>query len=155
MMHPNYTTRDARPTDVGQMADLLTQLFTIEQGFKVDPVKQRAGLEMLLHADQAQLFVVEADGEVVAMASLQIVLSTVEGGPVGWVEDVIVDLHHREKGVGRMLLHHLEQWSDEHGLSRLQLVADQSNRSALDFYTRHSWHETGLIVLRQSQSPGT
>ncbi|MEL0587438.1 MAG: GNAT family N-acetyltransferase, partial [Candidatus Thiodiazotropha sp. (ex. Lucinoma kazani)] len=82
------------------MADLLTQLFTIEQDFKVDPVKQRAGLEMLLHADQAQLFVVEAAGEVVAMASLQIVLSTVEGGPVGWVEDVIVDLHHREKGVG-------------------------------------------------------
>ncbi|MCU7933028.1 MAG: GNAT family N-acetyltransferase [Candidatus Thiodiazotropha sp. (ex Codakia rugifera)] len=149
-MQPIYTIRDARPADVGKMADLLTQLFTIEQDFEVDPEKQQTGLEMLLRTDQAQLFVVEHGGEVVAMASLQIVVSTVEGGPVGWVEDVIVDHHHRGNGVGRMLLHHLEQWSDRHGLSRLQLVADRSNHSALDFYTRHSWDETRLIVLRQS-----
>lgn len=37
-----------------------------------------------------------------------------------------------------MLLHHLEQWSDEHGLSRLQLVA----------IAQHSIFTLGTVGMR-------
>lgn len=139
---------------MGRMSDLLSQLFAIEQDFEVDLIKQRAGLEMLLQSDRAQAFIAETAGEVIAMATLQIVVSTGEGGLVGWVEDVAVDRAHRGKGVGRRLLDHLQQWSDSQGLSRLQLAADRGNRPALDFYHRNGWSETNLMVLRRAQTHG-
>ncbi|MCU7905977.1 MAG: GNAT family N-acetyltransferase [Candidatus Thiodiazotropha sp. (ex Epidulcina cf. delphinae)] len=64
---------------------------------------------MLLQSDQAQVFIVETAGQAAVMATLQIVVSTGEGGLVGWVKDVVVDQSHRGKGVGCMLLDHLQQ----------------------------------------------
>lgn len=148
-MTTQISIRQATSLDVAQMVLLLQQLFIIEQDFIPDPEKQRRGLELLLESPQAHLFLAEQAGRIVGMLTVQILISTAEGGPVGLVEDVVVHQAHRGQGVGVAMLEHLRQWSVYKGLSRLQLLADRNNVRALDFYQRNGWTLTGLLGLRQ------
>jgi ribosomal protein S18 acetylase RimI-like enzyme len=148
-MTTQISIRQATSLDVAQMVLLLQQLFIIEQDFIPDPEKQRRGLELLLESPQAHLFLAEQAGRIVGMLTVQILISTAEGGPVGLVEDVVVHQAHRGQGVGVAMLEHLRQWSVCKGLSRLQLLADRNNVRALDFYQRNGWTLTGLLGLRQ------
>ncbi|MCW4241780.1 MAG: GNAT family N-acetyltransferase, partial [Candidatus Thiodiazotropha taylori] len=103
----------------------------------------------LQESEAAEIFVVRsARQEVVAMATLQLVVSTAEGGLVAWMEDVVVDADHRGQGVGEFLLSHINRWVESRGIKRVQLVADRDNRSAIEFYKKQGWQEINLNVLR-------
>ncbi len=141
--------REARGGDLDALISLLERLFSIEQDFSPDPERQRRGLELLLQSTSAYVAVAEVAGEVIGMATLQIVISTAEGGAVGWVEDVVVKESQRGRGFGRALLEHLIDWSKCRGLSRLQLLADRENQPARDFYRKEGWATTSLIALRK------
>ena len=145
----SYTISSVQRRDLDKMIGLLQQLFSIEADFNVDPHKQKQGLELLLESESAEIFVVRSDSdEVIAMATLQLVISTAEGGLVAWMEDVVVDTDHRGQGVGELLLSHINRWVEHQGIKRVQLVADRDNRLALDFYRKQGWQETNLNVLR-------
>jgi GNAT superfamily N-acetyltransferase len=98
--------------------------------------------------------VAEAEGTVVGMGTAQLLISTAEGGLVALVEDIVVDTQWRGRGIGRMLVSALEQWASLHGATRLQLLADRTNFSALDFYDRIGWRPTRMICLRRRPSRG-
>jgi GNAT superfamily N-acetyltransferase len=148
--HPPLTIRRASSADVPSLADLLTELFTLEEDFEPRPERQRAGLEALL-ADtrRSVILVADAGASPVGMATLQTVLSTAEGGPVGWVEDIVVSTPWRRAGVGSALLEGVESEARHRGLIRLQLVAQEDNTVARRFYTARGWRETSLGVLRR------
>jgi ribosomal protein S18 acetylase RimI-like enzyme len=143
------SVRPAEPRDIDAMVSLLETLFTIEADFAFDAAKHRAGLKVLLESGQACVLVAEREGRVAGMVSVQTVISTAEGGPVGWVEDLVVAEDCRGLGLGRRLLEQLETWAIRNGLSRLQLLADRNNGPALGFYERLGWAETSLIALRK------
>ena len=98
------TIRTAEPSDVAQLAALLEELFAIEADFAFVRNKQIQGLKQLLASEKAALFVAESDRRVVGMCSLQTLISTAEGGPVGLVEDLIVTEAFRHQGIGEKLL---------------------------------------------------
>lgn len=148
------TFRFATPADIESLLPLLESLFTLEQDFSPDREKQRRGLEMLLGRSDAHVVVGEVNGEVVAMATLQLVISTAEGGPAGVIEDVVVRESHRRRGIGQAILDHLVALADERGLARLQLLADQDNQAALAFYEQQGWSTTRLVVLRKTHPSG-
>lgn len=148
-MRSEIEIRPAVEADLQPMQGLLAQLFTIEQDFQPDAERQSSGLRLLLDDPKAALFVAELSGRVVGMATLQTLISTAQGGPTGLVEDVVVDESLRGRGIGRRLLAHLESWAWEQGLTRLQLLADIANRSALAFYGRQGWSDTCLVALRK------
>jgi ribosomal protein S18 acetylase RimI-like enzyme len=127
------------------MAELLYQLFSIEVDFTPDYPTQIRGLELLLAREGAVIFVAESDGELVGMCTVQIHVSTSMGAEVGHVEDVIIDISHRGKRIGRLMLQALEDWATDRGLARLQLQADRDNHPALGFYRRQDWKLTNLI----------
>ncbi len=143
--------RPAKKTDITGMSLLLTQLFSIESDFKPDEKKQSQGLSLLLDARGAHILVAEEQGAIVAMATVQILVSTAEGGHVGLIEDVVVDQGYRGKGIGKALLNHLHEWAQDNGLTRLQLAADRDNSSALEFYVRNGWKQTNLVLLRRGR----
>jgi len=145
------TCRVANTTDIEAMLGLLAQLFAIETDFQINPLKQRAGLVLLLNSEQGQIFVAQDNdsGNVVAMCSVQILISTAEGGKVGLLEDLIVKTDYRLQGIGQQVLQYAITWAKEHNLKRLQLLADKNNQPALDFYARQQWQTTELIALRQ------
>ena len=141
--------RIATTDDLAGMVSLLAQLFAIEADFNADPAKQAAGLRLLLQNSTAQVWVASRHGHVVGMITLQILISTAEGGRVGLIEDLVVTEAWRSQGLGRRLLATAEAWAEQQGLCRLHLLADRENRLALDFYRRRGWQATQLIALRK------
>jgi ribosomal protein S18 acetylase RimI-like enzyme len=142
----------ARSADIPALIELLAALFTIESDFIPDRARQRRGLELLLAQpdDRAVLLVARSNGGVVAgMASAQLVISTAEGAPSAWIEDVVVQKSLRGRGIARLLLQELLAWAQRHGATRAQLLADKANTPALDFYRRIGWQPTQLSAWRR------
>lgn len=141
--------RDAVAADIPAMVGLLTELFSIEQDFVPDAEKQGRGLSLLLAQPGAHVVVAELAGRVVGMITVQTLISTAEGGPVGLVEDLVVAEAHRRQGIGARLLQAMEGRARQLGMVRLQLLADKDNIPALDFYSRSGWKPTSLQALRR------
>ena len=149
--------RAAQRTDIPALCNLLEALFTLESDFQPDRDKQTRALHLLI--DKANdtnskpaclVWVAELDGHVIGMCSVQVFISTAEGGEVGLVEDVIIDAAHRNQGIGQRMLHGLEQWVRARGLTRLQLLADTQNSDAIAFYEKNSWSRTQLLAMRKT-----
>jgi ribosomal protein S18 acetylase RimI-like enzyme len=146
--------RTAKPDDIPQLVALLKALFAIEADFDFDPDKQARGLQLLLTSDQACILVAESsDGNKLrGMCSVQILISTAEGGAVGLLEDLVVAADFRNQGIGAKLLAAAVNWAERRGLKRIQLLADKNNAPALEFYKKQGWQATQLICLKQSLS---
>ncbi len=133
------------------MCDLLTELFTLESDFAPDRGKQADGLRALIAHPPGKVLVLVAIVEelVVGMATVQTLISTAEGGRVGLIEDVIVDLKFRSRGIGTLLLEGIMEWSRKAGLKRLQLLADRDNQPAIDFYLSKGLTSSRLVCLKE------
>jgi len=141
--------RRAVADDVDGLCDMLMDLSELEPDFNAEPLRLRRGLELLMETRGAAVFVAETGGEPCGMCTVQTLLSTAEGGMVGIVEDVVVREGMRRRGIGSALMMAVQNWSNAHGLTRLQLLADSENRSALKFYRCEGWDHTRMICLRK------
>jgi len=130
------------------MVELLRQLAKAESNFKFNADKQRAGLKMLLEEPGSQIFLVEIGGMIAGMATLQRLISTQEGGPVGRVEDVVIHRNFRGKGIGKQLLQHLKNVCEARGYLRMQLLADETNANGESFYASQGLHPTNFRQWR-------
>jgi ribosomal protein S18 acetylase RimI-like enzyme len=149
-MTETVTIRPASREDISAIVALLQVLFSIEQDFSPDQAVQHQGLGLMLGEPRERVVLVATDKEkIIGMATMQVLVSTAQGGLVGLVEDVVVDERRRGRGVGKRLMRAVENLASEMGLSRLQLLADQDNTSALKFYAGQSWSRTNLICLRK------
>jgi ribosomal protein S18 acetylase RimI-like enzyme len=143
--------RNAQTSDMDAMVGLLKALFSIEADFSIDKARQRRGLKLMLDGclKHRCIKVAEVKGQVIGMCTAQTLISTAEGGIVALVEDVVVDLQFRGRGIGRKLMACIEDWARSRGATRMQLLADRTNFSALDFYDKIGWLPTQLICLRR------
>jgi GNAT superfamily N-acetyltransferase len=155
MTEAEIVVRPAGERDIPGMCDLLYELFSIEADFIPDRPKQEKGLRMLLErgSGTSLLLVAQKGSDVVGMCSVQVVISTVEGGPVGIVEDLIVRRENRGKGIGGRLLSEVGDWCIARGVSRLQLLRDRNNADALSFYAADGWSGTDLVCMRKMLAP--
>lgn len=141
--------RDATPADVPELSRLLDDLFSIEQDFQPNTENQERGMLLLLqHPDRGCIKVAEEGGRIIGMVSAQLVISTAEGGPSAWVEDMVVCDGQRGKGVGRALLDSLTDWARSKGATRAQLLVDLDNEPALGYYQHLGWQTTRLAARR-------
>jgi GNAT superfamily N-acetyltransferase len=133
------------------MVSLLGELFSVEADFSIDKARQCRGLKLMLDGclKHRCIKVAEVKGQVIGMCTAQTLISTAEGGVVALVEDVVVDLQFRGQGIGRKLMESIEDWARSRGATRMQLLADRTNFSALDFYDKIGWRPTQLICLRR------
>lgn len=146
----SVSIRSARSTDIDPLVELLEQLFLLEPDFPIDKDRQRRGLGLMLDSPETRtILVADVAGRVVGMCSAQIVVSTAEGGPVAWIEDVVVETSSQGRGIGRKLLAEIEAWVVERGGTRLQLIADRENHPSLEFYQRLGWEPTRLVCYRR------
>jgi ribosomal protein S18 acetylase RimI-like enzyme len=144
-----FWIRPAGSGDLPAMTRLLQELFSIETEFAVDTEKQRTGLQMLLDSARTGIWVAERRGRVVGMVTVQLVVSTAEGGLSGLLEDLVVSSAYRRRGLGKALLSAAVKWSREQGAMRIQLLADGRNVPALIFYRKQDWKQTNMIALRR------
>jgi len=141
---------DATLADVPQLSQLLDELFSIEQDFQPNTERQVRGMNLLLgQPDRAVIKVARDDaGNIIGMVSAQLVISTAEGAPSAWVEDMVVRDVQRGQGVGRALLDSLLEWAKSKGATRAQLLVDLDNEPALGYYQHLGWLTTRLGARR-------
>jgi GNAT superfamily N-acetyltransferase len=143
------TIAPASEADIPELIDLLAVLFSIEQDFSPDPDKQHRGLATLLASPTGHIAIArDTTSRAVGMATAQLVISTAEGAPSAWVEDVVVREDFRGQGLGRALLESVLEWARAQGAVRAQLLADLDNAPALAFYERVGWQPTRLGARR-------
>lgn len=140
----------ARTEDLPLLAGLIEALFRLEPDFPPDAPAQLRGLRRLLDAPpgQARIAVARGPEGPAGVAVAQLVVSTAEGAPSAWIEDVYVLPAWRGRGIGSGLVEYLLAWAREAGATRAQLLADRDNAPALAFYRRLGWAPTRLLTLR-------
>lgn len=144
----------ATAADLEPMADLLAELFTLESDFVPERAKQLSGLGLILaHPALGRLFVLRDGDRVAGMVNALITVSTAQGGRVLLLEDVILHRDYRGGGHGRRLVEHVLAWAAAEGMTRVTLLADQTNEPALAFYRRLGFQDSAMRVLRRSLAP--
>lgn len=140
----------AETGDLEQLAELLAELFTLENDFRPDREKQLRGLRLILdNPALGRLFVLRDQGRVAGMANVLITVSTAEGCRVAVLEDVIVSNEYRGKGLGRRLVEQVLWWARAEGMTRVTLLADRDNEAALEFYRKLGFDSSQMVVLRR------
>lgn len=139
----------AKREDLDTLVLLLQQLFSIEEDFDFDAARQKRGLELLLYSTSGVIMVAKKQDSVIGMGTAQLVISTAEGCASLLIEDVVVQPSWQHQGIASNLLEKLGEWGAGRGAGRMQLLADQTNSPALDFYHRKGWQQTQLICLRK------
>lgn len=147
--------RKAQRRDIEWLMRLLFELFSIESDFIFDEQKQRSGLELLL-ADKWDrvVYVADHDGEIVGMVTAQILVSTAAGGYSILLEDMYVKDDFRWRGIGVALVRQIKRWGFERGVTRIQLVADETNTAALTFYKKIGFRRSRMKGLYLSLIDG-
>ena len=80
------------------------------------------------------------DGELVATAMVG------HDGHRGWVYYMAVAESRRRTGLGRMMLRAAEEWVDQHGIMKIQLMVRDENVEARDFYTHVGYEKSPVSV---------
>ncbi len=144
-----HSITPATRADLPHLVSLLHLLFTQEADFQPDAALQTAALEHILDFPQTGTILVARSGrDVVGMISLLFTISTAKGGPVCWLEDMIVHPDHRGEGTGARLLTAAIDYARAHGFLRITLLTDADNSAAQQLYRRHGFTDSRMSVLR-------
>jgi ribosomal protein S18 acetylase RimI-like enzyme len=144
------TVERATPADTPALVELLCELFTQEQDFVPNAEKQQRGLELILASESVgQIFVAREGSAVVGMVSLLFTISTAEGGPVAWLEDMIVHPEARHRGVGSKLLDAAVRFAKDRGYLRITLLTDPTNTEAQGLYARRGFETSAMVAFRR------
>lgn len=143
--------RTARSDDVPEMARMIGELFGVEKDFSSNLERQERGLRAILASDAAAAFVavVEPGDEIIGMVTVQLTISTAQGGPSGLLEDLFVKEAHRGRGTAARLVEAVELWCSSRGAHRVQLLVDLTNEGAIKFYSARGYLETRMAARRR------
>ena len=143
------TIEPATLADLAQLADLLAVLFAQEEEFAPDRARQERALAMIIAAPRlGTILVAREEGQLLAMVSLLYTVSTAEGGPVCWLEDLVVRAPRRGQGIGARLLGQALAVARAQGCTRITLLTDRVNDRARRFYARHGFGESPMLAMR-------
>lgn len=131
----SVTVRDAAPADAGTILRFVKELAEYER--EPDAVKASAAdFERALFGPRpyAEAVIAEEGGEPLGFALFFHNVSTWEGKPGVYLEDLYVTPQARGKGVGKRLLAHLARIAVERGCARLEWWVLDWNEPAIAFY---------------------
>jgi ribosomal protein S18 acetylase RimI-like enzyme len=151
LTHPDspIEIRPAVLDDIPQLCNLLAILFSQEADFQPDPDRQSRALRLILEQPHVGFILCAAESHcVIAMVSILFTVSTAEGGRAGVLEDMIVHPASRGQRIGERLLHEALRLARKSGCSRVTLLTDGTNESAIRFYSRAGFTPSRMIPLR-------
>ncbi len=82
------------------------------------------------------------------MTSLLFTISTAQGAPACWLEDMVIRPEHRGMGIGSKLLAHAMAYAKSHGFTRITLLTDRTSDKSIHFYERHGFQRSDMVPMR-------
>ena len=145
----NVFVRLATVADVPQLSGLLSILFTQEAEFAPDTARQTSALQRIIdQPETGRVYCAVERGSVVGMVNILFTISTAEGGRAAWLEDMIVHPGRRGDGIGKRLLDEAVAGARAAGCTRITLLTDATNVSAMRFYQRAGFVGSPMVPLR-------
>nr|WP_298792252.1 GNAT family N-acetyltransferase [uncultured Allomuricauda sp.] len=126
-----------------QMVNLFKQL---NPDIRLNPLAK-----MMTNTDQLSLVYCQEGKQIIGMASM--VTYSVLSGSKGLVEDVVVDVNARGKGLGRKLMEQLLSIAEQKGLTEVLLFTGNHRQSAISLYTKLGFvkSESGMYRIKLNQ----
>ncbi len=139
MAYRKATIRPYRPQDEGLLFALARDSFGEKAAWSA------GGTLAALETDT--VFVAEVEGEPAGYVALE------REGDAVRIEQLLVGALHEHQGIGRQLLDYAEGYAIASGARRLQVVVEEDNLKARDFYRRRGFvpGEQGLLELTLPQ----
>jgi GNAT superfamily N-acetyltransferase len=135
---PPAAIRHARADDAAAIASLLTQL-----GYPTHAAEVPLRLARFTAGGVGTLLVAESDGEVAAIAALEITHPVHHPDPVAHVSAFVVGTAFRRRGLGRRLLAEVERAARAAGCRRIVVTSAEHRDDAHGFYLGAGWTYTG------------
>ena len=141
-----FQIRPCRPEDFDPLTRLLAQLWP---DGPPDPAAARGVFDRALASDsQVYLCATTADGRLVGFGSLTLKNTLWPAGPIGNVDELVVDAASRGRGVGTRLLERLAAAARERGCRRLELDSAFHRAEAHAFYERHGFEKRAYLFSK-------
>lgn len=138
------TSKDLTANMESQMVNLFRQL---NPDLKLNPLAK-----ILANTEQLSLVYCQEGAQIIGMASM--CTYSVLSGSKGWVEDVVVDINSRGKGIGRKLMEKLLSIAQQKNLTEVLLFTGNHRESAIHLYQKLGFvaSESGMYRLKINQN---
>jgi GNAT superfamily N-acetyltransferase len=121
---------------------VLARQFAIS--FKVDDEEFMKSLHAIFARPDARLYVAESSGGIVGYLLGFMHPTFYSNGPVGWIEEIMVEESNRRNGFGRGLAQKFEEWARSNGCRLVALAT----RRASEFYRAMGYEESATYFRK-------
>ena len=139
----------AKESDLIDLVLLLNDLFNQDEEFEPNEQLQKSGLlDILKNKNIGEILVLKVENEIIGMVSLLYSISTVLGGKVAILEDMIIKQKYRKSGYGTILFKEAMEYAKNVGCLRITLLTDRGNEVAQKFYESFGFKKSPMLPMR-------
>lgn len=91
-----------------------------------------------------KLFFIEDEKVIIGFMTVQCFYSVWAHGKVFFIDDFFLIESYRGKGIGTAAINELEEYAKNNGIVRLQLMAENTNPKAINFYKKINYGQQKL-----------
>ena len=146
-----FDFRVAETEDIPVLCELLWELFSQEVEFTPNKEIQEKALKKIIEDENiGDIFVAVKENKVIAMVNILYTISTALGEKVAILEDMVVFKEFKNQKIGSNLIEFTLDYLKKNSFKRVTLLTDSDNFNAHNFYKKHEFTESSMIVFRKS-----
>jgi GNAT superfamily N-acetyltransferase len=142
---PSADIRRCRPGDFDTILALLGQLWP---DTPPDPAAARTIFDRALASTNQACFCAAINDRLIAFGAITFMNVLWPKGPSAHINELVVDLDHRGRGVGSQLLLHLLSYAREAGCRRVELDSGHHRNADHQFYLQHGFENRACLFSK-------
>ena len=147
----NISFRKAEIEDIAVLCELLWELFSQEVEFTPNKKIQEKALKKIIEDKSiGDIFVAVNENKVIAMVNVLYTISTALGEKVAILEDMVVSQNYKNQKIGSSLIEFTLDYLKKNSFKRVTLLTDSDNFNAHNFYKKHEFTKSSMVVFRKS-----
>ena len=103
--------------------------------------------ELILNDTSTILFAIIEEEKMIGFMNIQCFYSIWSHGKVFFLDDFFIEENFRRKGYGEKALKDLQKYAKKTGIKRIQLMAENTNPRAIEFYRKHKFNEQEIHLF--------
>lgn len=103
--------------------------------------------ELILNDTSTILFAIIEEEKMIGFMNIQCFYSVWSHGKVFFLDDFFIEKDFRGKGYGEKALKDLQGYTRKFGIKRIQLMAENTNPRAIEFYRKHRFNEQEIHLF--------
>ena len=103
--------------------------------------------ELILNDTSTILFAIIEEEKMLGFMNIQCFYSIWSHGKVFFLDDFFIEENFRRKGYGEKALKDLQKYAKKSGIKRIQLMAENTNSKAIEFYRKHKFNEQEIHLF--------